>query len=206
MNPVSWILSYIGEISIKIISVLGYPGIFILMALESMVFPLPSELIMPFAGFLIAEGRFSFFYVILASTLGSLFGSLLSYYMGLYGGNKFVFKFGKYFLLNEEDLKKTEKWFEEKGDHTIFISRLIPVVRHLISIPAGIGKMDLKRFILYTVTGATIWNAFLIYLGFIVGQNWESINNYFEYLSIPIAIFILIIGIYFVYRHIKERL
>ncbi|MBS3163215.1 DedA family protein [Candidatus Woesearchaeota archaeon] len=202
---ISDILAYIGQLSIKITLFLGYPGIFILMAMESMIFPIPSELVMPFAGFLAFEGKFSFLFVVIASSLGSLFGSLISYYIGAYGGDRFVRKFGKYFLLDISDLEKTEKWFDKRGGKTIFISRFIPVVRHLISIPAGIGKMDIKKFCLYTLLGATIWNTFLAYLGFLVGQNWNIISGYMEYISIPIAIIIVLAGIFMIYRKMRDR-
>ena len=202
---ISDILAYIGQLSIKITLFLGYPGIFILMAMESMIFPIPSELVMPFAGFLAFEGKFSFLFVVIASSLGSLFGSLISYYIGAYGGDRFVRKFGKYFLLDISDLEKTEKWFDKRGGKTIFISRFIPVVRHLISIPAGIGKMDIKKFCLYTLLGATIWNTFLAYLGFLVGQNWNIISGYMEYISIPTAIIIVLAGIFMVYRKMRDR-
>jgi len=195
----------ISNVAIKVISFLGYPGIAFLMALESMIFPLPSELVMPFAGFLSSQGEFNIFLVILFSTLGSLIGSLISYYIGIYSGHRFIDRFGKYFLLDSEDLKKTEGWFKKSGEKTIFISRFIPVVRHLISIPAGIGKMNLKKFCIYTVLGACIWNSFLAYLGFLLGENYNIIKTYSEYISIPIAILLLILFIYFVYRHIKHR-
>jgi membrane protein DedA with SNARE-associated domain len=201
----SELLEYIGRLAIQVISYLGYFGVFVLMMLESMVAPVPSELVMPFAGFLAATGRFSFALVVLFSSLGSICGSLLSYYIGKYGGNKFVVHFGKYLLLDLEDLEKTEKWFAKKGDKTVLISRFIPVVRHLISIPAGIGKMDMKKFVVYTVVGATIWNTFLAYLGYILGQNWNEVKHYSEYITIPVAVLLLLSGAYFVYKHVKDK-
>lgn len=200
------ILTLIGQFAIKTIEFLGYPGITILMALESMIVPLPSELVMPFAGFLTVEGQMDFGLVVLFSSFGSLLGSLISYYLGYYGGNKFVLKFGKYLLLDIVDLEKTEKWFRKKGEMTIFISRFIPVVRHLISIPAGIGKMDLKKFCLYTILGATIWNTILTFCGYILGQNWGKLRQYSEYISITVAILLLIAGIYFIRRHLKNKI
>lgn len=199
------ILNLTGQFAIKTIEFLSYPGITILMALESMIFPLPSELVMPFAGFSVATGKLNLGLVIFASSLGSLLGSLISYYIGLYGGNKVVLKLGKYLLLDVTDLEKTEKWFHRKGAKTIFISRFIPVVRHLISIPAGVGKMHLWKFCLYTILGATMWNTILTYLGYILGENWHLIRNYSEYFSIGIAILILLSGIYFIYRHFKHK-
>src|SRR3989344_5804666 len=145
------ILAYIGNLCVQLISYMGYFGVFVLMTFESMIIPIPSELVMPFAGFLAAKGEMSFILVVVFSSLGSVFGSLISYYIGKYGGRKLVFDYGKYFLLDETDLIKTEQWFSNKGEKTVFISRFIPVVRHLISIPAGIGKMNLGKFIFYTL-------------------------------------------------------
>lgn len=205
MSIISDALSYIGHIAITTISALGYFGVFILMAMESMIFPIPSELVMPFAGFLAGQGRFSFALVILFSSLGSLFGSLISYYIGKYGGNKIVVKYGRFFFLDVSDLKKTEKWFSKKGEKTILFSRFIPVVRHLISIPAGIGKMDLKKFCVYTVIGATIWNTFLAYLGYMLGANWEKVEHYVEFVKIPLVILIIALAGFYIYRHVRDK-
>ncbi|MEM4259944.1 MAG: DedA family protein [Candidatus Woesearchaeota archaeon] len=175
------------------------------MALESMIFPLPSELVMPFAGFLVADGKMNFWLVALLSTIGTLLGSLISYFIGYRGGHRFVDKYGKYFLVDKHDLKITERYFKKSGEKTILISRFIPVVRHLISIPAGIGKMDLKKFSLYTVIGGGIWNIFLAWLGFLLGENWKEVKYYAEYISIPVAIILVIVCVYFVYRHVKNK-
>jgi membrane protein DedA with SNARE-associated domain len=142
----------------------------------------------------------------IASSLGSIVGSLISYYMGRYGGNAFVIKFGKYVLLDVEDLKKTERWFERRGEYTIFISRFIPVVRHLISIPAGIGKMDLKRFSLYTLVGASMWNFILVYAGYLLGEHWARIKHYSEPVSLTVAAVLVIAFVFFVYRHVRDKL
>ena len=142
-----------------------------------MVAPIPSELVMPFAGFLIFTGQFSVAPVIVASTLGSIVGSLLSYGLGMLG-KPVVLRYGRYLLLNPHHLEWTEKFFDRHGGKTIFISRFIPVVRHLISIPAGLARMPLIPFILYTAVGATLWNGFLTYLGFRLRQNWPIIQKY----------------------------
>jgi len=202
---VTQILTWIGQIAVSTVHSLGYSGILIMMALESMIFPLPSELVMPFAGFLAIQGTFKFWMVVLFSSLGSIIGSLISYFLGYYGGNRLVKRWGKYFLLDEEDLLKTEQWFQKRGELTIFISRFIPVVRHLISIPAGIGKMNLEKFCFYTLAGATLWNTFLAYIGLKLGENWAIVRQYSEYISLPVAVLILVIGAYFVYRHIKHH-
>jgi len=198
------ITEYLVNFVIGIISFLGYPGLLFLMALESMIFPLPSELVMPFAGYLVATGKLNLYLVIIFSTLGSLIGSLLSYYAGKYLGNKFVLHFGRYLLLNEEHLNWTEYWFKKYGEKTIFVSRLIPVVRHLISIPAGVGKMNLFKFVFYTAIGAAIWNTFLLYTGIILQKNWERLHVYFrplDYLAIGL---IIAFTIWFIHQHLKR--
>lgn len=200
------LLELLAVFAIDVISAIGYLGVFFLMVMESMVVPIPSELILPFAGFLISRGDFTFVGVMLVSSLGSIVGSLISYYMGMYGGNAFVLKYGKYVLLDEQDLKKTEQWFEKRGEYTIFISRFVPVVRHLISIPAGIGKMDLKRFCVYTVAGASMWNFILVYAGYLLGEHWDRIKHYSEPVSLTVAAALVIGFIWFVYRHVRDKL
>lgn len=186
------------------IGISGYAGLAVLMALESMVAPLPSEAVMPFAGFLIFEGRFSFYEVILFSTIGSIIGSVISYYAGLYGGRPFVNRFGKYLLLDSHDLEVTEKFFNKYGEKTIFFSRFIPVVRHLISIPAGIAEMKLGKFIIYTTIGAGLWNSFLAYAGYRLKSHWETIRHYSQTIDIVVVLLLLLGIAYFVYRHLKR--
>ena len=205
MSLIHDVLSQVGQVALCLISSLGYTGVFILMMFESMILPVPSELVMPFAGFLVVEGRFTFLGVIIASSLGSIVGSLISYYIGFYGGNRFVLRFGKYLLLDSEDLKKTEEWFALRGEKTVLISRFIPVVRHLISIPAGIGRMDLKKFLIYTLIGATAWNGILAYVGYKLGEHWEDVRVYSEPLSMVMAGVIVVVGGYFVYRHVRHK-
>lgn len=189
----------------SLISTLGYGGITILMTLESMVAPVPSEAVMPFAGFLIFERKFSWIAVTFFSTLGSILGSTLSYLMGFYGGKPFVKKFGKYLLLDFHHLEITENFFRKYGDRTIFISRFIPVVRHLISIPAGIGRMNYLRFSIYTILGAWLWNTFLAYLGYLLKSQWWIVRKYSEIIDILVILFILIgLGI-LVHRYILLR-
>ncbi|MFA6954059.1 MAG: DedA family protein [Patescibacteria group bacterium] len=187
-----------------IIEKTSYFGVGILMVMESMVFPVPSEAVMPFAGFLWSDGKLNFWLIVIFSTLGSITGSLISYYIGKYGGRPFVKKFGKYFLLNEHHLDKTEAFFKRNGDKTIFISRFIPVVRHLISIPAGVGEMNLGKFILYTVTGAAIWNSLLTYVGFLLKQNWENLRKYTEIVDYLIVVIIIVGVVYLIYKRKKQ--
>lgn len=193
------------DVSVRVISSTGYFGIFTLMVLESTMIPLPSELVMPFAGYLAYQGNFNFYLVCLIATIGTIFGSLFSYYLGKYGGEPFLDKYGKYFLISKDDLKKTHNYFKKHGEKTIFISRFIPVIRHLISIPAGIAEMDLKKFLLYTFLGGLIWNTFLAYLGFQLGKNWEIVHEYTRPISYFMVVIILAGVCYFIYKHLYKR-
>lgn len=200
------ITEWIATTAVAIISATGYPGIFILMTMESMVFPVPSEAVMPFAGFLIVDGQFSFSGVIAASTIGSIVGSLLSYSIGFYGGKPFIQKFGKYLLLNVHHLELSEKFFAKRGDITILISRFIPIVRHLISIPAGFGKMNIWKFSIYTIIGAGCWNAFLTYVGYSLKNNWSEVMKYSHTIDLVIVGVLGIAGIYYMYKIISSLL
>jgi membrane protein DedA with SNARE-associated domain len=187
-----------------IIEKLGYLGAGFLMCLESMVAPVPSELVMPFVGFLAVEGKFTIAGSIIATSIGSIIGSLISYYMGYYGGRPLVLKVGRYLLLNHEHLEWTERWFERHGSWTILVSRFIPVVRHLISIPAGLGRMRLFPFCLYTLIGATIWNSFLFFCGYKLRQNWTMVQQYSHEVDIVAVIVLAIGGLWFVVTHLKR--
>ena len=183
----------------------GYISVFVLMVMESMIFPIPSEAVMPFAGFLIAESKFTFTLVIAVSTFGSIVGSLLSYWIGLYGGQPFIERYGRFFLLDREDLAATERFFKKYGNATIFISRFIPVVRHLISLPAGMGRMNLVRFSIYTIIGAGLWNAFLTVCGFYLRKNWEVVMQYSGIVDIAVLV-VLVFGIaFFIKKHVSRR-
>lgn len=183
----------------------GYISIFVFMVMESTAFPVPSEAIMPFAGFLIAESKLTFTLVIAVSTLGSIVGSLLSYGIGLYGGQPFIERYGRFFLLDHDDLATTERFFKKYGDATIFICRFIPVVRHLISLPAGMARMNLVRFSIYTIIGAGFWNAFLTVCGFYLRKNWEVVMQYSRIVDIAVLA-ILVFGIaFFIKKHVSRR-
>jgi membrane protein DedA with SNARE-associated domain len=180
----------------------GYASVYLLMVGESMVFPIPSEAVMPFAGFLIESGRFTFSLVIIVSTCGSITGSLASYFIGAKMGEPFIKRFGRFFLLNMDDLNATKKFFSRFGEITIFLSRFIPVIRHLISLPAGMGKMNLLRFSIYTIIGAGLWNSFLAWVGFKLKQKWSTVMKYSQTIDhVVIVILILLLG-YFIYSHI----
>ena len=189
----------------ELISTGGYFFVFFLMMLESTALPVPSAAVMPFAGFLIYQHSFSFLGVIFFSTLGSIIGSLLSYTIGFYGGKPFIERYGKYLLLKRDDLIKTENFFKKYGEKTIFISRFIPVIRHLISLPAGAAKMNILRFSFYTVAGAAIWNTFLSWVGFSLKQNWQRLEQYLKYVDYLVLATILVILIIFISKRRREK-
>lgn len=196
---------FISGCATNVLTQTGYAGAAGLMALESMIAPVPSEAVMPFVGFQVKDGHWNLWLAILATTIGSLVGSLLSYYMGYYGGKPFVLKVGKYLLLNRHDLEMTEKFFHaNRGTMTIFISRFIPVVRHFISIPAGIGKMPLLPFLVATGIGATLWNSFLLGCGWYLRDQWRTVQKYSHQADIVIVV-VAIIGIaWFIRKRLKE--
>ncbi|MGH8500446.1 MAG: DedA family protein [Methylococcales bacterium] len=195
----------ITEIAVKILDTTEYAGAWFLMTLESMVAPVPSEAVMPFVGFQVADGKWNFWLAILATSLGSITGSLLSYWMGYAGGKPVVLKFGKYLLLNVHDLEMTERYFHRRqGLMTVFIARFIPVVRHLISIPAGMGKMPLWPFILVTVLGSTLWNVFLLVCGIKLREHWTMVQNYSHQVDLVIVALGLI-GLAWFYRTRMRR-
>lgn len=193
------------EIFVQIISAGGYWGVLLLMVGESMILPIPSEGVMPFAGFLIFDGKMTWAGVIFFSTLGSVIGSILSYYLGKHYGRPLIVKYGKFLLLNEHHLALTEKFFGKYGEKTIFVSRFVPVVRHFISIPAGAAEMNLGRFALYTLVGAALWNTFLAYLGFHLGSRWELVQTYSGKLDVLVVVALLAGAAYWFYGRKKKK-
>jgi len=183
----------------------GYFGVAVLMTLESMVAPVPSEAVMPFAGFLVFEGRFTFLGAIFWSTVGSIIGSLISYYGGAWGGRPFVKRYGRFLLIDMHHLEMTERFFAKYGDKTIFVSRFIPVVRHLISIPAGVGRMNLVKFSIYTIIGAGLWNAFLTYVGYYLKENWMTVRKYGEIADIIVIVLIVLAAGFLFYQYRRKR-
>lgn len=194
---VNWVVAVLGS--------LGLLGVFFLMALESMVFPVPSELVMPFAGFLVAQGRLEFWPVVLAAAFGNLVGAWLSYFIGLHGGRPFLKTYGKFFLLNDHHLRWTENFFHKWGDASIFVSRFIPVVRHLISIPAGMGRMKLLPFSVFTFLGSFGWDAFLTWLGLQLGANWTAVSGVTQYLDLAVLAVFVLVALWFFAKRNESR-
>jgi membrane protein DedA with SNARE-associated domain len=201
MDFISWGIQLIKDL----ISSAGYFGIMILMALESACLPIPSEIVMPFAGWLAYDGVFSLTWVILAGTIGCLLGSIVSYAVGMYGGRAFILKYGKYVLLRESHIKASERWFEKYGDLAIFASRLLPVVRTFISLPAGIAKMNFKKFVVLTFLGCLPWCAMLAVIGYYLGENYDTIRNYFVWFEALVVIGLIMVGVYFLVLRRKEK-
>ncbi len=199
------ITEMVSNIAVKILDTSGYAGAAFLMALESMIAPVPSEAVMPFVGFLVTDGKWNLSLAIAATSLGSIIGSLLSYLMGYYGGKPLVLKVGKYLLLNQRDLEWTEKFFHQrKGALTIFISRFIPVVRHFISIPAGTGKMPLLLFLLVTFLGATVWNTFLLLCGMKLREHWKIVQKYSHQADVVVILLLLAGVIWFLRQRLRQ--
>jgi membrane protein DedA with SNARE-associated domain len=190
---------------LSVISALGYPGIVFLMALESMIAPVPSEIVMPFAGFLAAQGNFDLVLLAVFATVGTIIGSFISYWIGRILGREIVLKYGKYLLLERKQLDWTEKFFAKHGEKTIFLSRFVPVVRHLISIPAGLAEMNQKKFVAYTAAGGFVWNAFLAWVGFSLKEQWKLVYEYSSELDLIAIAAILVLFIWFVWSHWKRK-
>ncbi|QWV94049.1 DedA family protein [Geomonas oryzisoli] len=186
---VQWLVETIGA--------MGYPGIFLLMALESSVFPIPSELVMPPAGYLAQQGQMSMVVAIVCGTVGSLIGAYANYFAAHYLGRPLILKYGKYVFITEEKFAKVERFFKDHGEISTFIGRLLPVVRHLISLPAGLAGMNHIKFSLYTLLGAGIWVTVLTFIGYFIGSNQELIMRYSHQALIGVVIAsVVIIAVY----------
>lgn len=192
-----------------VVESLGYPGLFVLVMLESTLVPVPSTLVFPFAGFLAAKGVFSLPAVLLINSLGALAGSGVGYLMGAAGGKPLLLKYGKYVLIRQKDIEKTEAWFSKHGRATVFIARFVPVVRHIISLPAGIARMRLVPFFVQTFLGASLWGGFLIVLGYYMGEHWDTVANKLKrfdlVIGVTIVIAVLVIAVRFFAKRRRER-
>ncbi|MDI6724248.1 MAG: DedA family protein [Methanobacterium sp.] len=195
------VLDYVSQIAINLIEYLDYWGVFLGMTIESACIPLPSEVIMPFAGYVAWEGQMTFSGIVIAGVLGNLLGSWIAYFVGSIGGRPFLEKYGKYFLISHRKLEMAHDWFERYGHEAVFVSRMLPIVRTFISLPAGIAEMNFKKFTVYTILGCIPWVAFLGYIGLMFGPHWETIRSYFHILDIFIGMGIVAVIIYIIYHY-----
>lgn len=183
----------------------SYLAIFIFMTLESAFVPIPSEITMPFAGFLVSQGKLNFWLVVMVGGFANLTGSLIVYFIGAKGQTKvhsWIKRYGKYLLISIDDVELGEKWFRSHGELVAFGSRLLPIVRTFISLPAGMARMNLKKFSIYSLAGALIWSAFLTYLGVFLGKNWNSLEHYFRQFQIVI----IGIGALLIFLYVKHKI
>ena len=201
-------IELIGGWIVHFIASLGYFGVFLLMLLESACIPIPSEVTMPFAGSLVALGTFNFWIVVLVGTLGNLVGSLLAYWLGWWGEDAFVrkviTKYGKYVLISESEYDRSERWFRNHGEMVVFLSRVLPVLRTFISLPAGVAKMRLRKFILYTTVGCFIWSIILTQIGVVLGNNWQSLQVYFHKFDIVIVVACIAVVAWYIWHKLKH--
>lgn len=192
---------------ISFIETTKYVGIFTLMTLESALIPIPSEITMPFSGFLASKGVLSVWPVILVGTIANLVGSYIAYYIGYFLEEtvllNLIKKYGKFILVTEHEYERAHKWFTKYGDKIIFISRLLPGIRTVISLPAGMFEMDIKKFTIYTIVGCFIWSTFLTYVGYILGENWQSLEVYYRKFEIVIAVFVIAAVLFYIEKHLK---
>lgn len=199
------LVSYISNWALEIINTTGYVGVFVLSALESAAIPIPSEIVVPFSGFLAVSGKFSILGVVLVATFANLAGSIVLFLIGRSGGRWILEHYGKYVLIHKKDLDAADRWFLKHGVATVFWGRMLPVVRTFISLPAGIANMSLARFSLFTLLGALPWNLALALVGLKAGENWDLLHGYFRKADIFIVILVTAGVLWYIFRHLKSK-
>jgi membrane protein DedA with SNARE-associated domain len=204
---VARILEILTAFIVATISTLGYGGIVLLMAIESACIPLPSEIIMPFSGYLVYTGRFNIWLVAIAGAFGCVVGSLVAYWVGMYGGRPLIEKYGKFVLVSKHDLDLADRWFDRFGEAIVFISRLLPAIRTFIAFPAGIARMNLKKFVIYTFAGSLPWCLGLAYVGQKLGEQWDKdprLKTLFHRFDFVIGIVIVLAATWWIWRHVRH--
>src|SRR5881628_2816787 len=199
------IIEVLSAFIVATIFTLGYAGIVLLMAIESACIPLPSEIIMPFSGYLIYTGRFNLWLVGVAGAFGCVLGSLVAYWVGMYGGRPLIEKYGRYVLISHHDLDLADRWFARFGEIIVFASRLLPVIRTFIAFPAGVARMNLKRFVIYTFAGSLPWCLGLAYVGQKLGEKWnkdETLKTWFHRFDFLIGIAAVLLVGWWIWRHV----
>lgn len=201
------IIEILSGFIVATISLLGYSGVVLLMAIESACIPLPSEIIMPFAGYLVSTGQMNLWLVGIAGAVGCVLGSMVAYWAGMYGGRPFVEKYGRYVLVSRHDLDMADRWFANHGEIIIFVSRLLPAIRTFIAFPAGVARMNVKRFIIYTFAGSLPWCLGLAYIGQLLGEKWnkdDTLKTWFHRFDFVIGIVGVVLAGWWIWRHIKH--
>ena len=201
------LIEFISGFIVATIGALGYGGVVLLMAIESACVPLPSEIIMPFAGYLVSRGQLNLWGVGIAGAVGCVLGSLVAYWVGMYGGRPLIEKYGRYLLISRQDLEMADRWFGRYGEAIIFTSRLLPAIRTFIAFPAGVARMNLTRFVLYTFAGSLPWCLGLAFVGQKLGEQWnkdETLKTLFHRFDFVIGIIGLLAVVWWVRRHLKH--
>lgn len=204
---VARILEILSAFIVGTISTLGYGGIVLLMAIESACIPLPSEIIMPFSGYLVSRGEMNLWLVGLAGAVGCVVGSMVAYWVGMYGGRPLIEKYGRYVLISHHDLDLADRWFAKYGEVIVFVSRMMPVIRTFIAFPAGVARMNIPRFIIYTFAGSLPWCIGLAYVGQKLGEKWDkdpTLKNLFHRFDFIIGIVIVLAAAWWIWRHLRQ--
>src|SRR5262249_25996255 len=204
---VARILEVLSALIVVTISTLGYGGVVLLMAIESACIPLPSEIIMPFSGYLVSKGELNLWLVGLAGAVGCVLGSMVAYWLGMYGGRPLIEKYGRYVLISHHDLNLADRWFARYGEMIVFTSRLLPVIRTFIAFPAGVAKMNMTRFIVYTFLGSLPWCLGLAYVGQVLGEQWDksdTLKTWFHSFDFVIDSIAIFAAVWWIWRHLKN--
>lgn len=200
----STIIEQIISWAVGLVEKFGYFGIFFTMTLESAAIPIPSEIVLPFSGFLASRGELNFWFIIILAMLANLSGALIIYYIGLSGGRPLLEKYGKYALVHRDDVSKMDNWLEQYGARVAFFSRLLPGVRTFSSLVLGAGRLKIKKFVIYTLAGSAIWNFVLTYIGLIAGKNWNFLGPLFRKFELVILAMFIVAVIFFISKHIHR--
>jgi len=207
LTMIAKIITILSHFIVATISALGYGGIVLLMAIESACIPLPSEIIMPFSGYLVSTGELNLWGVAIAGAIGCVLGSLVAYWVGMYGGRPFIEKYGRYILLSRHDLDIADRWFAKYGEVIVFVSRLLPAIRTFIAFPAGVARMNLTRFVIYTFAGSLPWCLALAYVGQKLGEQWDQdprLKMWFHRFDFLIGIAAVLFVGWWIWRHVKH--
>jgi membrane protein DedA with SNARE-associated domain len=199
------ISSDIFNFAVSLVDKSGYAGVFALMVAESATLPVPSEVVLPLAGFLVYQGQLNFLAAVIVASIGSLIGTLIDYGIGFYLGRAAILRYGRVVRLNENHLKTTERWFAKHGEMIVLLARFVPLIRTLVAFPAGIAEMKMWKFLSFSIIGIVIWDAILTYLGYLFGQNYQSIVNALSSAFVPIEVAAVLVAILVLVLWVRRR-